>query len=690
MINEISNILKDSKELKVYNRLLEKGEDTTLAVVSSARPLIVSCDFVAKKQASLVIVPGDKNAKVFASELRSFIGPDNVIEYRDKLPFGKVAQALFALKNGQAKVVVASASEALKKIPDVDLEKLAPIKIEKDRELDYNELIDKLKDFGYTRLSVLDGPGTFSVKGGTIDIFPAQLNYPVRIELFGDEVEDIRRIVQSSGQTISSLRKLEIYCAKQASEFEETIALNKILSKKTIVYMDEPRGVLDDMRNFYASLGVSVKISRKDRKTFYIDPLKLDFSKFQNVSLVSIMQRGINPDSKLTLKRPPKHKNLEDLARVLPDYKIITELPVNISYLIPDVKLAIICKSAPKYLAGQENVYFDQSKLDFVDITKITFPYKPGDYVVHSFYGIALFKDIVKREIGGSVRDYLLLEYAEKDKLYVPIEQFERITKYVGPQGKKPKITRLGTGDWSKVMSRARKATRRMAFDLVDVYSRRALAKGHAFSKDNQKQKKMEDDFPYIETDDQMRAIENVKADMQAQKPMDRLICGDVGFGKTEVALRAAFKCVQDKMQVMFLCPTTILAQQHYTTFTNRLSAYGVKIDVLSRFKTAKESKAIAEDFSAGKLDILIGTHRLLSRDINPKNLGLIIIDEEQRFGVGHKEQLKNFRESVDVLTLSATPIPRTMQMATSGVRDMSLINTPPDSRKAVEVHVGE
>lgn len=239
-------------------------------------------------------------------------------------------------------------------------------------------------------------------------------------------------------------------------------------------------------------------------------------------------------------------------------------------------------------------------------------------------------------------------------------------------------------------MGKARKATRKMAFDLVDVYSRRALAKGHAFSKDNKAQKKMEDDFPYLETDDQLQAIEEVKQDMQSLKPMDRLICGDVGFGKTEVALRAVFKCVSDKMQVMVLCPTTILAQQHYSTFVSRLEKYNVSVDVLSRFKTAKEAKLIAEKFQSGKLDVLIGTHRLLSRDINPKNLGLIIIDEEQRFGVGHKEQLKNFRESVDVLTLSATPIPRTMQMATSGVRDMSLILTPPSDRKAVDVFVGE
>lgn len=586
--------------------------------------------------------------------------------------------------------MVASASEILRKIPDTDIAKLKPIRVVKDKECDYKSLMEKLKSFGYTRLSVLDGQGTFSVKGGTVDIFPSQLNYPVRIDFFGDEVEDIRRIVQSTGQTINSLKEVEIFSAKQSEDFEKTVPIQDLISKKTVVYMDEPRGVLDDMRNYYASLGKTIKMSRADRKTFIMDPLKVSFSGNQQISLVSIMQRGINPDAKLTLKRPPKHKTIEELRQNLPGYKIITELPVDMTYLIPDGKLAIVCKQAPKYLSGVRGEYFDVSKLEFVDITKITFPYKPGDYVVHSFYGIALFKDIVKREIAGSIRDYLLLEYAEKDKLYVPIEQFGRVTKYVGPQGTKPKVTRLGTADWSKVMSRARVATRRMAFDLVDVYSRRALAKGHAFASDNAKQKKMEADFPYLETGDQMKAINDVKSDMHSQKPMDRLICGDVGFGKTEVALRAAFKCVQDKMQVMFLCPTTILAQQHYTTFYKRLDRYGIKVDVLSRFKSAKESKKIADDFANGKLDVLIGTHRLLSRDINPKNLGLIIIDEEQRFGVGHKEQLKNFRDSVDVLTLTATPIPRTMQMATSGVRDMSIINTPPDSRKAVEVHVGE
>lgn len=690
MINEISNILKNTKELESYYKNLTEGKDASIAVVSSARPLVVATDFCSFKKPMLVVVPGDKNAKVFASELRKLLGPQDIVEYRQDLSHGKRMLALNTLKNGKKQIVVANASTALQKVNVEDINNLSPLKLEQGSEYDYKEVMRKLKTLNYTRLEAIDGPGTFSVKGGTIDIFPSQSNFAVRIDFFGDEVEEIRRIVLSTGQTINPLKSIEIYSASSAEGSEDTVSFQDIISRKVVVYMDEPRGVLDDMRNYYASLGTSIKMSRHDRKINILDPLKVDFSKNQNVSLVSIMQRGVKPDAKLTLKRPPKHKTIEELSSALPDYKIVTELDVDMTYLIPDSKLALVCKQAPKYLAAAQGEYYDLSAREYVDITKITFPYKPGDYVVHSFYGIAYFKDIVKRQIAGSVRDYLLLEYADNDKLFVPIEQFERITKYVGPQGSKPKVTRLGTGDWSKAMSRARKATRKMAFDLVDVYSRRAIAKGHAFGADNNKQKKMEADFPYLETEDQMRAIEHVKADMQAVKPMDRLICGDVGFGKTEVALRAAFKCVQDKMQVMFLCPTTILAQQHYSTFAKRLNHYGVKIDVLSRFKTAKEGKLIAEDFSNGKLDILIGTHRLLSRDINPKNLGLIIVDEEQRFGVGHKEQLKNFRESVDVLTLSATPIPRTMQMATSGVRDMSIINTPPDNRKAVEVHVGE
>ncbi len=281
------------------------------------------------------------------------------------------------------------------------------------------------------------------------------------------------------------------------------------------------------------------------------------------------------------------------------------------------------------------------------------------------------------------------LEYAENDKLYLPIEQFDRVTKYVGNDGLSPTLTRLNTHDWSKAVHKARAATRKLAFDLVEVYSKRANVKGFNFDVTDEAKELLSATFPFEETPDQQRAIEDVYADMASSRVMDRLVCGDVGFGKTEVAMRAAFIAKKSGKQTMLLCPTTILAQQHYENFKERLVSLGASVDVISRFRTTKQQKDTLSAFANGELDILIGTHRLLSRDVNPKNLGLVVVDEEQRFGVGHKEQLKNLRETIDVLTLSATPIPRTLQMSLSGVREMSLIMTPPSSRLPVKVHVG-
>ncbi|MEG0505292.1 MAG: CarD family transcriptional regulator, partial [Raoultibacter sp.] len=361
----------------------------------------------------------------------------------------------------------------------------------------------------------------------------------------------------------------------------------------------------------------------------------------------------------------------------------VVDVEIPLGMIIPKAKLALVSISDT-----QGSTALRSKKR--VDVTEITFPFKPGDYVVHAAHGVAFFKELVRQDVGGVMRDYLLLDYAEGDKLYVPVEQLDRVTRYVGPEGASPRLTRLNTSDWSRALSKARKATKQLAFDLVDVYTRRAASQGFRYSPDTPWQFEMEEAFPYQETPDQLAAIADVKADMQAAKPMDRLICGDVGFGKTEIALRAAFKATQDKKQVMVLCPTTILAQQHYVNFRDRFEPFGVKVHVLSRFKTPAEQKLSLEGFADGSVNVLVGTHRLLSRDVNPHDLGLVIIDEEQRFGVGHKEQLKNLRESIDVLTLSATPIPRTMQMSLSGVRDMSLILTPPDDRHPIDVHVGE
>ena len=314
---------------------------------------------------------------------------------------------------------------------------------------------------------------------------------------------------------------------------------------------------------------------------------------------------------------------------------------------------------------------------------------RPGDWVVHIDFGVGQFRGLVERTLDGLTREFLLVEYAQGDQLFVPIHQADRVTRYVGVDDGSPSPSRLGTQEWDRIKGRAREAAEQVARELLELYARRMAVRGHAFSADTAWQGELEASFPYVETDDQLRAIESVKHDMERPLPMDRLICGDVGYGKTEVALRAAFKAVMDGKQVAMLVPTTVLAQQHYDTFRQRLAAYPVEVEMLSRFRTRAETEKILARLEAGEIDIVIGTHRLLQKDIGLKDLGLLIIDEEQRFGVTHKEFLKQMRTEVDVLTLTATPIPRTLYMALTGVRDVSTINTPPEERLPAITHVG-
>lgn len=313
-----------------------------------------------------------------------------------------------------------------------------------------------------------------------------------------------------------------------------------------------------------------------------------------------------------------------------------------------------------------------------------------GDYVVHVDYGIGQFRGTVKRTLEGVSREYLEVQYGGGDMVYVPIHQADRLTRYIGVDDKPPTLHKLGQQDWVKVSNKARKAAEEEAKELLEIYAQRAAAHGFAFSMDNHWQHELEAAFPYIETEDQLRAVRDVKSDMERPVPMDRLICGDVGYGKTEVAVRAAFKAVADGKQVAVLVPTTILAQQHYETFANRMAAFPVRIELMSRFRTAKDQARVTPHITAGEVDIVVGTHRILSEDIQFKNLGLVIIDEEQRFGVKQKEHFKKLRSQVDILTLTATPIPRTMYMTLTGVRDISMIQTPPEERLPVITHVGE
>ena len=352
--------------------------------------------------------------------------------------------------------------------------------------------------------------------------------------------------------------------------------------------------------------------------------------------------------------------------------------------MLPAVRLAVITEAD---LTGRRRAH-RRPRPQRRDSASFFEDLKPGDYVVHHTHGVGRYGGMVTRSLDGVDRDYLLLEYKGGDRLYIPSDQIDAVRHYTG--GDAPALHRLGGSDFARTKARVKAAVREIAQELVVLYQRRVTSPGHAFAPDTPWQHEMEEAFPYVETPDQLKAIADVKADMEHDAPMDRLVCGDVGFGKTEVAIRAAFKAVQDGMQVGVLVPTTLLAQQHFATFSDRMTAYPIRVEVLSRFLTPGQAKRVVDGVASGEVDIVIGTHRLLSEDVQFKRLGLLVVDEEQRFGVSHKEAMKKLKTDVDVLTLTATPIPRTLEMSLTGIRDLTLLNTPPADRQPILTYVGE
>lgn len=366
---------------------------------------------------------------------------------------------------------------------------------------------------------------------------------------------------------------------------------------------------------------------------------------------------------------------------------VIYPLALSGGFQYPSIRVAVIVESDIYGNKGREKSNSKKAKGKLQAFTDL----QVGDYVVHETHGIGIYEGIKRLTSEGASRDYLMIQYLGQDKLYIPVDHFDRIQKYIGSgEGSAPKLSHLGGKDWDKQKSKVRESLKALAFDLVKLYAERQKTKGHAFAKDSAWQIEFEENFAFEETEDQLQAIDEIKHDMEQEKPMDRLLCGDVGYGKTEVALRAAFKAVMDGKQVAILAPTTILVQQHYNTLIRRLEGFPVHADVLSRFRTAKEQKETLTRLKNGEIDIIVGTHRLLAKDVQFKNLGLLIVDEEQRFGVGHKETIANLKKTVDILTLSATPIPRTLHMSMVGIRDMSLLETPPQERYPVQTYVME
>ena len=749
-----------------------------------------------------VVVAGAEAAERFWRQSAALLGRERVLLLPDRsdLPWadgapdhaevGARARALYALDKNRPVVVVAAARALLRAVPPQGSRVYDPLSLRCGGTVDLEEAAARLVKMGYRRVETADEPGTFAIRGGILDVYSAGSQHPVRAELFGDEIETLKRYVPGTGQTIGDSEPVEVYPCRElqlsqrgaeaaeralgaralkdpelARELEllgQGIPFNGVerylpllykreaspteyLGSDVLVVVAEPRSLFDDTVRRRDELETAAKGAgyrsaapgRAALEGLYLSPAQIDFGERQRLTLLSLLRAGAGVDAELVARRPEvsggeekfvggvrsllsagygvalavpdrrtrrrvadslveagvaiteqrEHTAGDEVvpaARLAPGTVELTDADVPAGFVVPDARFAVV---------SIDDVYprsMQRRRRREIDPTRVTFAFAPGDYVVHAVHGIALFREVVRQEVLGAQRDYLLLEYAKGDKLYVPVEQIDRVTKFVGPDGGAPRITRLNTADWSRATGKARKAARQLAFDLVDLYARRSTVTGHAYGPDTAWQIEMEAMFPYEETPDQLAAIADVKVDMESDKPMDRLVCGDVGYGKTEVAIRAAFKAAQDTKQVMVLCPTTILAQQHYTNFSERFEPFGVKVEVLSRFRTDSQQKAALEQFAAGEVAVLVGTHRLLSRDVSPKELGLVVIDEEQRFGVEHKEQLKNLREQVDVLTLSATPIPRTLQMSLSGVRDMSIIDTPPPNRFPVQVHVGE
>ncbi len=798
-IDRVSQQLMAAPDLAPLLHELREGSDATLSVGQSARPLVVAALWASDPRPCLLVVSGEEAADRAGHALAAWLGQERVARYperrdwpwseraADDAVIGARCNAVARLAAGEPCVVVASARSLLRRVPPVGSGYFAASTFVVGDEVDFADVGLLLVGMGYVEVgasSEVDVPGTFHVHGDTVDVYPSQATSPVRIEFFGDEIDRIRRMVASTGQTIGELQEVTVAPCREIALTDKTVgnaeralfkaaqenqktaadlelikaraadpsldrylpqlyggSANPIehLSAQTLVVLAEPRALFDDCQRANDEIQAAAGAARVPTDGLFTSPRAMDFGSQQRLSLSSILTQGGAATAELEVRQPAiagsDAKLLGRVRQLLGDgCAVVFAVPdrgarehLELSFSDEHIPFVESLGSAPENVSTNGTVkplprgtvtFFDapvpagivipaarlavlsvgdltartarKGRGKRVDATAVTFPFKPGDYVVHATHGIALFSEIVRQEVGGRERDYFLLEYAGGDKLYVPLEQVDRITRYIGPDGTSPRLTRLNTADWSRVTGKARKSAKKLAFDLVDLYTRRSSVAGYAFSPDTPAQADMEASFPYEVTDDQSRAIADIKADMEAARPMDRLLCGDVGFGKTEVALRAAFKCCQDAKQVMVLCPTTILAEQHFQTFFERFAPFDVNVRVLSRFVTPAQQRQALAGFADGSVQVLIGTHRLLSADVNPYDLGLVIIDEEQRFGVQHKEQLKNMREQVDVLTLSATPIPRTMQMAVSGVRDMSLILTPPPGRLPVKVTVGE
>lgn len=728
---------------------------------------------------ALVVVPGEREAEELVDDLELFMTDVVFAPAWETLPFEHVspniatmarrAAARDRLGNTSAGVIVASVRSAVQRLSPSSFE---PLVVTTGQESDLSELASHLAGMGYQRTDRVESRGEFAVRGGIVDVFPAQAEEPVRLDFWGDRVEDIRSFSVATQRSDEKRDSMIAYPARElrpdpmlrqtarhlvisepwAASTWERIAEGQLFPgiESWLPWLSEPSSLLDSVPE--SSMTIIIDPARARDRARDLRKEESDLARALAPTWgQSAPEAGDHPmlfleieedhigGRRLTMPSVPSGPSdplleirgfdatpgdgesvagglsrllgrgmvvvvamdgvsaADRVTRVLADQGLalersdILETPrpavistgIHRGFVAPALGVAVL---GEQEIAGRRRAHRRAGRArsapaqQYRDLVE-------GDYVVHHQHGIGRFDGLVTQTMVGVERDYLIVQYAGEDRLYVPVDQLAAVKKYTG--GDAPRVSRMGGRDWGEQKSRVRKAVAAVAQEVVELHRQRALASGHAFGSDSPWQTEMEGSFPFEETHDQARAIEEVKRDMELDRPMDRLVFGDVGFGKTEVAIRAAFKAIQDGTQAAVLCPTTLLAQQHHQTFADRFSPYPVRVEALSRFLTQKQQKAVVEGLATGEVDVVIGTHRLLSDDIHFKNLGLLVIDEEQRFGVAAKDAMKRLKVGVDVLTLTATPIPRTLEMALTGIREVSNIRTPPEDRHPILTYVG-
>jgi transcription-repair coupling factor (superfamily II helicase) len=776
-LRHLPGLLRDEPALaQVLGR-----SSATIAVPESARALVTAgLTGLSRRRPIVLAVPTSTEAERLAHDLAAYLGDEAVELFPawETLPFERVSpgvetmgrrlRTLWRLRDpARAPEVVVASVRALVQRLGPHVEDTEPVVVRPGHQLDRDDLLAELVTAGYRREEMVEHRGEVAVRGSIVDVFPSTADKPVRVDLWGDEVDRLTEFSVVDQRSVADLDEARIFPCRELLPTAEVRAraerlvglepwgrdqwerlaegltfdgmeswlpwltkdehvLLDIVGDDAQVLLVEPRRMRDraaDLLAEEADLAATLAVTwaatsaREDEHGF--PRLHLDFDRLLTHTAAPVWHVIAVPDRPDTPQvqgggwDPVVGDGTGLLARLaalqrdgvrivvgadgegsaarvgdlLSSEGVSADVvvaPLERGTVLSSVKLAVLAEAD---LTGRRRAH-RRARPRRRDTEGFFDDLKAGDFVVHHQHGVACYGGMVKRAIGGVERDYLLLEYKGDDKLYVPSDQIDAVRHYTG--GESPSLSRLGGDGWQRTKAKVRAAVAEIAQELVVLYQKRLADSGGAFSPDTPWQRELEDTFPYQETPDQAKAIADVKADMEAPTPMDRLVCGDVGFGKTEVAIRAAFKAVQDGKQVAILVPTTLLAQQHFQTFSERFAGYPVRVEVLSRFLTPGQARKVIAAIGSGEVDVVIGTHRLLSSDVNFKDLGLLVVDEEQRFGVSHKEQIKAFKVGVDVLTLSATPIPRTLEMSLTGIRDLTLLNTPPAERQPILTYVGE